>query len=433
MSLPLFFFLAGWLLYRTQRARRGPGYVPIETNARKAILVFLGAVAALEVYGVARGGSIDQSFWQILKMFTMPLVILFLLGAVRGKQDLRAYGNIIVLVAVVRGLIVAWVYFVVCGQKGIVPEYCTTHGDSVTFVAAFFVLLANFVEAQNKRALARLIVVGAWLLAVMVMNNRRLAFVGLGLGAVTMYVCLPTSGTKRKLTRAMVVLAPLFAVYLYMGADSDAPLYMPARLAMSALRQEDTSADSRDIENANLVFTIERNPILGPGFGFEYVERIENYDISNFLAFYKYTPHNAVLWLWSVGGLVGFVVLWAPFVALTYFAARGYRFARTPIERSATLACVGISFVCIMMDWGDQGLTNYTNWLVFSVAYAIAAKVCVQAEREKKGYRSLVGLLRVRSPASMRPPRPAMGKPARKPRLAGELEQPPVIEVFGPA
>ena len=44
--------------------------------------------------------------------------------------------------------------------------------------------------------------------------------------------------------------------YLIAGEGTTHPVFAPARLAWSALEQKDLSADSRDVENVNLVVTL---------------------------------------------------------------------------------------------------------------------------------------------------------------------------------
>jgi hypothetical protein len=181
--------------------------------------------------------------------------------------------------------------------------------------------------------------------------------------------------------RAVLYLVPVFIGYVLYGADKKGPLYTPARLVLSVLSQEDTSSDSRNIENDNLVATLQEHPITGSGFGWEYKEVVCIYDISVYFPLYRYIAHNSVLWLVSIGGAVGFFFLWRTYATAAFFAARGYLLALRDNDRAGALAGVGIVVVCICADWGDQGIVSYPSLMVFSAVFAVASNVCSRAER----------------------------------------------------
>jgi hypothetical protein len=381
LSIPLCLVCAGVLYYRARRVPRFRDNPLPPVPAVKALRYFLIALAIIEAFGVVRGGQIGPSFYQILHLFTRPIVAMALLYSIRGEEDVRAYGTIIVVVACARGLLVAWVYFVVCLPQGITPEYATTHGDSVLFDAAVLVVVANHIAVRTKRSLWRMVVVSLYMLAAITMNNRRLAFVGLGGGLAGMLLWLPPSPTKKRVMKSLLYLVPVFIGYVLYGADQKGPFYGPARLTLSVLSQDDTSSDSRNIENDNLVATLAEHPLTGSGFGWEYKEIVRLYDISEFFPLYRYIAHNSVLWIVSIGGAFGFFFLWRTYATAAFFSARGYLLALSDNDRAGALAGVGIVVVCICADWGDQGLVSYPSLMIFGAVFAVACNVCSRAER----------------------------------------------------
>jgi hypothetical protein len=384
-SFPLFFFCALTLWYRARRTYKPVTFMAAPPPAIRMVTVFLGVVLAMWGYGMLRGGAPTPSFFQVLQLLCLPIFTLGCLYSIRGKDDFRALCTIIVLVALARSALVAWVYLVVCAPLGVVPEYATTHGDSVIFDAAFLILVTHFIEVRTKRALVRLIGFGGVILVAIAMNNRRLAFVGLGAGLVTIILFLPRSVAKRKVFRQLLWITPLLVGYIVIGGANPLdknPIYAPARLVTSVIEQNDTSSDARDVENDNLLVTLdENNPLIGPGFGFEYHEVTQLYDISQYFPLYKYIAHNSVLWLLTIGGLFGFTALWMLFAFNAYFSARAYRLARTSNDRAVGLFGLGMTFVCITADWGDQGLTSFPNLVLFAVTYAMVTKATAQGER----------------------------------------------------
>jgi hypothetical protein len=385
LSIPLCLVCAGVIFYRARRVTRYRDNPLPPVPAVRSLRYFLIALALIEAWGIVRGGAVPQSWFQALHLLARPIVALAFLYAIRGEEDVRAYGTIIVVVACARGLLVAWVYLVVCLPQGIVPEYATTHGDSVLFDAAVLVVIANFITVRSRRALWRMVVVSLYMLAAITMNNRRLAFVGMGGGIVGMLLWLPPSPTKKRVMKGMLYLVPVFIAYVLYGADQPGPLYKPARLVLSVLSQEDTSSDSRNIENDNLVATLQDHPLAGSGFGWEYKEVVRIYDISEFFPLYRYIAHNTVLWLVTIGGAVGFFFLWRTYAMAAFFSARGYLLSASVNDRAGALAGIGIVVVCIASDWGDQGLVSYPSLMIFGAVFAVASNVCARAERALAG------------------------------------------------
>jgi hypothetical protein len=347
----------------------------VGTAAAVALMVGLGLV---ELWGAVRGGKIDVSFFQILQLMTRPIAAF--LRSIRGAEDIRAFGTIIVTVACARALEIAFVYLTLCLPAGITPEACTTHGDSTTLAIAFLVLLADLIESQTKAARWRMLLVGGFLIMAMVMNNRRLVFLATAFGALGMYVSLPPSPARTKLNRRLIFVGPLIAMYMLIGEGQENPFFKPAKLFWSAISQKDNSSNSRDIENDNLLATLYEYPILGQGFGHEYIELHKEYEIGNFMPLYRYIPHNSVLWMWSAGGVIGFCAMWVPMLIGLMLAARAHRLSTTPILKAGALSSLGALLVVLTVDWGDVGAVSDMNVFGFAVAFATAVWVSAHAE-----------------------------------------------------
>jgi len=380
-SLSVFFFATIGLLYRAVRARTVD---PPPAFARAALLAFLAMVVALAVLGLAQGGQVEWTFRQTIHLMQMPLVALLFLYAVRVPEDLPMIGRTFVLVAVARSLIVAFVYFAICVPKGITelpgkPEWCTTHSDTVLFVTALVILLA-FAKRSPKTIGA-----AAVILLAIVLNNRRLAFVSLGLAPLGLYLALDPSKRKRRVTFALALMVPLALGYVLVGSEatSTSAIWKPAKAIASVMDQKDTSAQSRDIENENLIYTLGQSPYLPSGFGHEYKFSPANppVDLTEVFQNYRLIAHNGVLWLWSLAGVVGFACLWFIYPLAGTLAVRGYRGARAPVERSAALAAFGAVAVAVVQIWGDQGLSSYLTILTFGIAFSVATRLaCAHSE-----------------------------------------------------
>lgn len=387
-SLPVFFFVTVGLLYRATKGTRRSAAMAPPKFAKDLMLVFLGTIFALSAWGIAHGGAIDGTFRQIVHLVQLPLITLLFLYALRVPEDLPAVGTIFVVTALCRSLLVFYVYFIVCMPQGItdrpgLPEWCTNHSDSVLFVVAILIVITHAFEQRTKRAITRAVAASAVILLAIVLNNRRLAFVSLSIAPAVIYLALEPSKRKRRVTTALLVSIPLVAAYVLIGSEisSPSPLLKPAKLVMSVLDQKDSSSLSRDIENENLIYTMQQSPLLPTGFGFNYQNSPNNppVDLSDVFVNYRLIAHNGVLWMWSWGGVIGFTLLWMIFPVAGTLALRSYRAAYTPLERSAALSALGAIAICIVQVWGDQGLNGYMTPITFAVAFTIATRLAMRA------------------------------------------------------
>jgi hypothetical protein len=387
-SLPVFFIVTCGLAYRGMFGRKAAEWAAPPKWSRNILLAFLGAVVALSAYGILRGGDVQSIFRQVVHLLQLPLIGLVFLYAVRVPEDLSAIGTIYVTTAVVRSLFVAYIYYFVFMPDGItdrpgLPEWCTTHSDSVLFVTAILIVVTHAFEQRTKRTIVRAAVVSAVIMLGLALNNRRLAFVSLSIAPAVIYLALKPSKRKRRVTTALTIGIPLTIAYVFVGPELSAtsPLFKPARLILSVLDQKDMSSISRDIENENLIYTLSQNPVFSTGFGFEYQYSPNNppVDLSDVFVNFRLIAHNGVLWLWSLGGLVGFTALWMIFPIVGTLAMRGYRGAHTGIERSAALTALGSVAIAVVQVWGDQGLNGYMTPVTLGVAFAVATRLAMRA------------------------------------------------------
>lgn len=387
-SLPVFFIVTGGLLYRAIRGKKSVGYISPPRFAKNMYYVFLAGMFGLCMWGFVHGGTLEAEVRQTLHLFQLPMIGLLFLYAVRVPEDLSAIGTIYVATALVRSAWVMYVYFGIFVPEGITerpghPEWCTTHSDSVLFVISILIVVLHAFEQRTSRTIWRAIGISAFILFAMVLNNRRLAFVSLSIAPAAIYVALKPSKRKRRVTTALVVGIPLILAYVLIGSEinSTSPLLKPAKLVMSVLEQKDSSSLSRDIENENLIYTLDQNVVIPTGFGSEYQYSPNNppVDLSDVFVNYRLIAHNGVLWLWSLGGVIGFTILWMIFPVTGTLALRGYRNAGSALERTAALTAFGSVAICIVQIWGDQGANGYMTPVTISVAFAIASKLAVRA------------------------------------------------------
>ncbi|HEY3822315.1 MAG TPA: hypothetical protein VGL81_34355 [Polyangiaceae bacterium] len=339
----------------------------------------LVAAAWMWLYGVARGDAdVPSSLWQVQRVAYLPALVFLFQAGFRRSSDAAALGKVIVAAACLKAVLAVYIRATVPPPAGEpVLQYATTHADSMLFAVAFCAVLALVVHRRRKRAFLAAVVLPL-LLAGMIANGRRLAWVELAVGLATIAVLTPWSAAKRRFLRGMVFASPLFVLYAVAGWGSGSSVFAPVHTLRSVVDSKaDPSTMWRDLENYDLFYTLRHNAILGTGYGHGYNEIVWLPDISHAYALYRYLPHNSILGLWAYGGLIGFTALWMFLVAGVYLAARAYRHSVTVDDRTVALTAVATVVVYLAYCYGDLGLGTWTSVFLLAPAFAVSSRLAV--------------------------------------------------------
>lgn len=371
IELLLTFLVGRALLTRAARIRPSP-------TPRVLVLalgVWLLTIVWLEVFGLARGGDLRNSLWQLRTLLWLPIVAWLFLAVMRGPRDFLWIARAIVGVAVIKVAFGLYFLLEIARPRGLLAAYVMTHDDTVLLVTAIFICLAAWLYRPSRGHLVLLLTAVPWILVGIIVNNRRIAYVSL-FGALMILYAVLDRRTRRVVTLAGVLMLPLFVSYLFVGQHRSGRLFAPAGKIMSVLAQSDASSSTRDIENYNLYVTLRaKGRLFGSGFGHEYVESVAAYDISANFAQYRFIAHNSVLWLWSIGGLVGMTALWVALVVTVYFASRSLHVARNPIEQTAAVTVNGVVLIYLVQAWGDMGTQSWVGVWILAAMIATAGKL----------------------------------------------------------
>jgi hypothetical protein len=361
----------------------GRAFLGLSTNDRRAPtprIVFvcsalaLCSVVFLEFLGIIRGGDFRQSLWQMRELFWLPILICLFSYSLRGASDFRPLAYTVTAATCVKIAIALYFVVTIAWPGGLHPESITSHNDSVLFVSVVMIWVAAALQNPRPKVVVISAVIVVWVLIGMAINGRRIAFLGL-LAALILAYTVYRGPIKQKVTRGFLYVLPVLLLYLAAAANRPHGIFKPGSMVVSVLQQKDASSATRDIENYNLLQTLKENKVLGSGWGHEYKEVNKAYDISKFFAQYKYIAHNNVLWLWTIGGPIGFTLIWYPIVLGFFLARRSYLFARTTFERTVAMAALGVLMSYVLEAWGDMGTQSMNCTLLAAAAVAVSGKL----------------------------------------------------------
>jgi len=243
-------------------------------------------------------------------------------------------------------------------------------------VATLIVLLWAFLKG-GKAAWTIAVLAVPYMLYAVVLNNRRIAWVELGLATVLIYFLMGPGPARSRINRWAMLVAPLVLIYVVVGFFSDSALFAPIHALATAGSNSDASSLTRLEEDRNLLHTLDNgNPILGTGWGRPY-DKVESF-YSNYQPgwiLYLYTPHNSLLGIAAFSGLVGVIGMWGVIPLGAYLAARGYRGSAGQVSRASAMVALGSLTVYSAHCYGDIGLQSFAGALILGVALATAGKV----------------------------------------------------------
>ncbi len=329
------------------------------------------------VNGLASGGDGQIALWHVRPFLDLLVLFLLFQTAYRGSADLVSVGRTIVLAASAKAVLAIWVRYRVAPHFPLKPmEYTTNHGDSMLFVAACAILLAQVVERARRRAVADLVIFFPLIVWGMVANARRLAWVELAFVALLFLWVTDHPRLKRTLRQGAILATPLLVLYAAAGWNSQHPVFAPvATLKSVSDSKVDRSTWDRHVESWNIATSVREAPLRGRGFGMEYTEYIPMDDISAAFPMYRSEPHNMLLGLLLFAGAIGLAGLVAPYALTVFLSARAYRSSTISLERAACLVCMAVVLVIWLQVHGDMGVFSPQASILGALAMAFSGKL----------------------------------------------------------
>jgi hypothetical protein len=378
IDLAVFGLIALYIYRQAMGLKIDEKMTPLPRPLVMALLVLLATITWMYIWGIARGGDGRPAKWQLQKLLLLPMFVLLFNASIKGPEDFRILGRIIVAAAFTKAILGAFFIVFIARPQGLYTEYATTHSDTMIYVTGLTIALCSWTEEPNWKTFRRMALVCTVILIGMNYNDRRIAYASFNQCLIAIFLISPWSRVKRYAARAGILLAPVFLLYIAVGWANPTGIFSPVNTFKSMIVGEhnDTGVmDYRDVENFNLIATWQKNPMLGTGYGHGFDEVIKLADISHLFEDFLYHPHNSVLGLLAFGGMVGFSGVWL-FVALTvYFAVRAYHRAHPPHWRAGALVVVSIVFAYINQCFGDMGITSWYCTILIALAVTVSGKL----------------------------------------------------------
>jgi hypothetical protein len=256
-------------------------------------------------------------------------------------------------------------------------EAVTAHEDVIFFnVAISLALLMVALRVRGRLFYVLLFLQPVIVLAELV-TTRRVGFAALF--ADIAVVALLSAVYRPRLT-ATAAAVGMFVFVLYAAAfwQSEGVLGQPLRVVREfvdpySVSDRDRGSNYwRDIENANIAYTVRQLPLTGVGLGQEYLFQQEPPPLTTFV-YWRYITHNAVLWMWLKAGPYGAFAFWFLMAQVVMFGAQLYRRLDDPLLRAAAALPVVLTVTQVVFSSVDLGLTYNRTMIVFGVVIGLTA------------------------------------------------------------
>lgn len=256
-------------------------------------------------------------------------------------------------------------------------EAVTAHEDVIFFNVAISLALLMFALRVRGRLFYVLLALQPVILLAELVTTRRVGFAALGADIVV--VVLLAAVYRPRLTAVAATLG-VFAFLVYAAAfwQSEGVLGQPLRVVREfvdpySVSDRDRGSNYwRDIENANIAYTVRQLPLTGVGLGQEYLFQQEPPPLTNFV-YWRYITHNAVLWMWLKAGPYGAFAFWFLVAQAVLFGVQLYRRLDDPLLRAAAALPVVVIVTQVVFSSVDLGLTYNRTMIFFGVVLGLTA------------------------------------------------------------
>jgi len=305
-----------------------------DDTSKSIFAAMIASLALIFVAGInsgwAHGNNSRVMLTQFRSIITLPLWLI--IGATFLTNQKRAwiFLSVIASATFAKSLQGLWNYFYILGRQRGTQEYIVEHITSSSIVTAVMVINA-LIWLKGMNLVTKILLsisANSVLVFVFLINDRRAALVGLAMGLVMLLISLPLKFYRRHFLGMSGVLL-LGALYLFATWDTSGPLGFPSRAIKSLMDPSESSSGYRQVENANLFFSIANEPLTGIGFGRRFPVVFPLPDISTVYSEYNLVPHNTLLFIWTFAGPLGIAGLGTFFALALGLALRIFRGSRS--------------------------------------------------------------------------------------------------------
>lgn len=325
------------------------------------MLLFFAALLFGLLRGQIGGGNLNIALWESRFLFYMVICYLLAANTIRTRRHVARLTTIAILAMGLWAVEGAYrrIVLIEGGVLTTAMEFAYSH-EVVIFLGSLILVVVGQMVFGGP-LWQRLLGLGLFVpfaVYTLLATERRSGYIALMVAFLALALVFLVVRRKAFFLIAVPVIVA-GAIYLPLFWNATGLVGQPARAVRSLYEPDARDAASnlyRELEKINVRATIESDPLLGVGFGREFLFVVGMPDLS-WWPFWHYMPHHNILWVWLKTGAVGFAIFWVLMGLALAHSANAIKVLHTPETRVfAILALTGI-VATLIFCWVDLGLT----------------------------------------------------------------------------
>jgi hypothetical protein len=313
------------------------------------------------VQGAGAGGDPNVALWELRALAYLVLCYFLAVNLIRTSGQTQTLVTLALVTTTILSLEFLYrrLTIVSPGLLGVAREFGYGHESAVILSTVLLTIVGRL--ALGGPLLPRLVSLGVTPVIALglLATERRAGIVALAVSGLLLSIVF-LAGHRRTFFLIALPLLVVSSLYVPTFWHRGGIWSQPARAVRSLITPDPRDAASnryRDLEAVNIRATLDSDPVLGVGFGkpFKFVVALP--DLS-WWPFWRYEPHNNLLWVWLKAGAAGFVC----FIYLlgTAIARTAHAFKRFPEPRLRTFCLLALSATIMTLTfcWVDLGLVS---------------------------------------------------------------------------
>ena len=334
-------------------------------------------------HGLTSGGTLKIVVIEVRPFWYLFLSYLLAYNLVSQKSHISAFFWLVIVDAGVKSLQGLYIFLIVLHGHLDGTHEIMAHEESFFFISLLLLLVIFCMHHRYRPQFYAALLVTPGVLVALVANQRRTDYIALLVGiAVAWAIIFRIKPSARKaLLIAMLLCVGLGGGYLLISPQLDGILAAPAKGVISVFDPGATdtgdaeSNQYRVIENQDLKYTALQNPLLGWGFGKEFIQQVRLTDISSLDANYLYIPHNTVYWIWMRLGAFGFMAFWLFIGSIIVRGTQIARRLRDPYLQVVAVYVVSATFMQLIVAYADYQFFAFRNVIYLGLLAGMLMKL----------------------------------------------------------
>lgn len=359
---------------RQKILRGGPVLIPY--------LMFLACVVIGIIHGLTSGGTLKIVVVEIRPFWYMFVSYILAYNLVTRKIHIQALFWLAIIAAAIKGCQGVYVYLGILQGNLEGHREIMAHEESFFFVGLLLLITIFCLHSRHKGQLVAAILVTPPVVIALVANQRRTDYValliGMGVAWLLTFLCKPKARTG--LLTILIITGSLMIAYIAIFSHVGGALGSPARSIVSVFYPNAADASSnayRVIENYDLKTTVKESPVIGWGFGKEFLQPMTLADILEEDPYYLYVPHNTIYWVWMRLGAIGYTALWFLIGSVIVRGMALIRHLSDTYLQMAGIFIISIIVMEVIVAYADYQLFFYRNVIYLGILIGILLKLPV--------------------------------------------------------